>query len=199
MESAETVGQKIRIEKPGPREIGRIVGESAKLRRIVRLRLPAAGDALLVLKLLEAVGIRKIGNGIADGRFFRKRFWIVGKFLSVSRREQEQTMPVLWNAVVGRVQNVVWKPDAISQLFKGLNQLVEKLDVLSDGKPLDILENAVLRPDFPDDAEELLDELIAGVVKIPLPDHREALARRSAEDDVDIALADARYGAERIA
>ena len=100
------------------------------------------------------------------------------------RAQKEEALPILRHAVVARVQNLPRECHRIACCLKLGGQFVEKLTVLADGEPSDVLEDEDGRLELDDEAEEVLDELIPGVVESPFPDHGKSLAGCASDDDV---------------
>ena len=64
--------------------------------------------------------------------------------------------------------------------------------MLPDREAFDVFEHKGLCIQLGNNADEFQDETIAGIVKDALPNHREALARRSTEHTIDRTIANAR-------
>lgn len=97
---------------------------------------------------------------------------------------------ILRRSVVGCVQHSPVALHIAANLFKRLDQLEQELSVSSDRQTFDILEDKVGSVEFPRDTHEVLHKSIARVVKRPLADQRESLARRATEYRIDRFVSD---------
>ena len=61
--------------------------------------------------------------------------------------------------------------------------------MLAKGQAFDVLEDEVLWLQLDGDSHKVIDKLVARVVKSPLPNQREALTRRTANNHVDVTVA----------
>jgi hypothetical protein len=90
------------------------------------------------------------------------------------------------------VQNLPRELRPIANAPELFNQLFEKEPVFANGKTLNVLENKMRGFQFGNDADELANEAIPGVVQSPVADHGESLARCAPKHDIDPASANPR-------
>lgn len=67
------------------------------------------------------------------------------------------------------------------------HQFGEEMRVPAQGEAFYVFKDAILRLEFPHPPYVVKDQLVAMVVQRPLADHRESLAWRAVENQVDIA------------
>ena len=135
---------------------------------------------------MEIICVWDVAEGVVTGGATSKQVERrVSRRLAAPCAEQEQTLAILRDVVVSRVQDLPWEPDGVPGALKLGRQFVEEAPVLADGEAADVLEHKCSRFEFDDQAQEVPHQLVARVVERALPDHGEALAGRAADDNVD--------------
>ncbi len=76
---------------------------------------------------------------------------------------------------------------------KARYEFVQELLVAPDSQPLYVFKHKVLCVQLHDKSDEMMHQSIARIIQSALADHREPLAWRASENDIDIASADARH------
>lgn len=174
-----------------------VVGEATQFRSEAgRFAEPYAGDAVAMLKNLERVGIRQIAERLASGRADRQTAIarLVGRpddcrrifrdREAAFRPHKDKAFAMLRNAKIGSIEHLPWQADLVAFRTKSFHQVVEEAPMTPDRQTLHILEDEILGVKFGNETDEFQHEPISRIVERSMADHREALARRPAEDDI---------------
>lgn len=99
-------------------------------------------------------------------------------------------------AIVRSIQNLPWLSNAISCLLKCLDHFLQKLAVPPDGETLYVLENEGGCVQFFYEANEIKYKMVARIVQGAMPNKRESLTGRAAEDNIYGAFLEARNSSD---
>src|SRR5580658_3015787 len=121
---------------------------------------------------------------------FVRSLRVIRQRMSFASAEQEEAPSVLRHSVVGGVQNLVIFPHSIAALTELLDDLFEKARMPSNRQAANVLEDKIRSPKFHHQTDKVMHQRVARIVQGSLADHTETLARRPAEYDVHIAVAD---------
>lgn len=106
------------------------------------------------------------------------------------RADQEKPSAILWHAEIRGVQNTIWQEHVVSALLEALDNLLKEQSRLPNGQALDVLEHEIIGVELARQSHKLIDQTVSRIVERTVPNHRKALARRTTEYDVDLAIAE---------
>ncbi len=119
-----------------------------------------------------------------DIRRIRARYRIVWEGGAFFSAHKNQALPVLWHAIVCRVQNVPRHADVVSCVVEGNHEFTQKFFVSAYRKPLDVFKHKRPRVKFCDDPHKFKHEAVPRIFEGSVSDQGKALTRRPAEHAV---------------
>src|ERR1700682_928458 len=122
--------------------------------------------------------------------------WIFRETLSPPGADKEQALPILRNAEIDGVKDLVVFMHSIAVDLKLGDDLLKELLVFADGKAAHIFEDKILGLQLRDHSNKVVHQMVARIVERPFSDHAEPLARSPTEDYVNVGLSNRRMRAD---
>src|ERR1039457_4150881 len=150
--------------------------------------------------MADGIPDRRRGFDEAEGHALAEHIvrWrrVFRELLTATSAHEKKSVAILRHAVIHGIEHPVVLQNAIALGCKFRDDLLEKSFVRANCQSANIFENEILRLQLRDDAGEVIDQAVPGIVQRPLAYHAEALAGWPSENHVHFIPADCRIGAD---